>query len=86
MIDFSSKDFSGDVGEQKLRAIYDNLKQFSVKEIKGERAECNRIVSRYDRLKKIGRMQLAHYFYCKDTIVICNYLIDNGIFLQPRNV
>ena len=47
----------------------------SAKEIKSELSEAKRVVARYDRLKKMHRCRLDEYFYNKDKIVICEYLL-----------
>lgn len=74
-INFDSNLFSGLTSKITLTACYNNLKQFSKKEINSELAEAKAVVRRYDRLKKMPRIGLDEYFYNQDKVVICNFLL-----------
>lgn len=77
-MDFDSDIFSGCTFKRTLQACYNNLLQYSAKEIKSELSEAKRVVARYDRLKKMHRCRLDEYFYNKDKIVICEYLLTKS--------
>lgn len=74
--------FSGYTKKCTLQACFNNLKQFSEKEIKSEHSEAKRTVARYDRLKKMKRCNLDEYFYNLDKIQICDFLLENKYFKE----
>lgn len=83
-MDFENSVFSGYTKKYTLQACFNNLRQFSEKEIKSERSEAKRTVARYDRLKKMKRCNLDEYFYNLDKIQICDFLLENKIEKQRR--
>ena len=85
-MDFESSCFSGYTKKCTLQACFNNLKQFSEKEIKSERSEAKRTVARYDRLKKMKRCNLDEYFYNLDKIQICDYILENKIEKQRKKL
>lgn len=83
-MDFNDNRFSQWTAKYTLQACFNNLKQFSEKEIKSERSEAKRTVARYDRLKKMKRCNLDEYFYNLDKIQICDFLLENKIEKQRK--